>query len=135
MLQKEINVERLDVKYVSGLSLYFLSFMAIMKLLSLFKSPDLLKQSNFKDPMADAFDKKINKKALNNMAQMMSPMGATPGMGGPMPPMPGLGGAQANQKAKQFQDAKKNSKFIDHSFYLKDADEKLIELWLSLIHI
>ena len=95
MLQKEINVERLDVKYVSGLSLYFLSFMAIMKLLSLFKSPDLLKQSSFKDPLADAYDKKVNKKALNNMAQMMSPMGATPGMGGPMPPMPGLGGAQA----------------------------------------
>lgn len=129
MLQKEINVERLNVKYVSGLSLYFLSFMAIMKLLSLFKNPDLLKKSSYKDPMADSYDKKVNKKALNNMAQMMSPMGATPGMGGPMPPMPGLGAAQGNQKEKQFKDAKKNSRFIDHTFYLKDADQELIELW------
>jgi hypothetical protein len=130
MLQKEISVERLDVKYVSGLSLYFLSFMAIFKLLSLFKSPDLLKRSKFRDPLADEYDKKVNKKALKNMAKMMSPMAASPGMGGaPMPPMPGLGAAQGNQKVKQFEDAKKNSRFIDHSFYLKEADEKLIEMW------
>lgn len=130
MLQKEINVERLDVKYVSGLSLYFLSFMAIMKFLSLFKSPDLLKKPSFVDPLADAYDKKVNKKALNNMAQMMGPMGAGPGMGGAMPPMmPGLGGTPGSQMAKQFESAKKSAKFIDHSFFLKDADEKLIEMW------
>ena len=129
MLQKEISVERLDVKYVSGLSLYFLSFMAIYKLLSLFSPPDLLKKSAFKDPLADAYDKQVNKKTLKNMAMMMSPMAGTPGMGGaPMPSMPGLG-AQGNQKGKKFEEAKKNSRFIDHSFYLKDADEKLIEMW------
>lgn len=129
MLQREISVERLSVKYVSGLSLYFLSFMAIMKVLSMFKKPNLLKESSFKDPLAEEFDRKVNKKSLAAMAQMMGPMGASPGMGGAMPPMPGMNAAQGNQKKGKFESAKKSAHFIDHSFYLKEADQKLIELW------
>lgn len=127
MLQKEIKVQSLDVKYVSGLSLYFISFIALNKLLTLIRKPNLVKPAAQKDPLADKHDKKnVEKmlKAMNNMGMnQMGPMAA------PMPAMPSLGATPGTQKAKQFEQSQRNARFIDHSFYLKEADNLLLEKW------
>ena len=129
MLQKEIRVQSLDVKYVSGLSLYFISFIALHKLLSLIRKPNLVKPAGHKDPLVDKFEKKNVEKMVKAMNQMgMNRMGP---MSSPMPTMPSLGGAPGGQKAKKFEEHQRNARFMDHLFYLKASDTLLSEKWES----
>lgn len=47
MLQKGISVSNLDVKYISSLSLYFLTYLGISKIIEIFIKPEM----KFQTPM------------------------------------------------------------------------------------
>lgn len=99
MLQKGIDVNDLDVKYISSISLYFICLIGIDKVLALLKN-----------------DKKISDASMNQMQTMGMP-----------PTMQNQSPFQAAQssgdiKTKQFKSECENLKMIDHFFLLNNAD-------------
>lgn len=95
MLQKGIEIVNIDVKYISALSLYFLTFMGVDGVLNLF----LGGQGGKKKPAMD-----------------MGPMAAPP-----MPGMGGMGGMPGGDKKKDFENAMNELKVIKHEFAMDKA--------------
>lgn len=90
LLQKGIEIQNIDVKYISSLSLYFLIYLGINKFMEIFVT--------------------VNQEDIQNDPMMANPMTAAP----PMNPMQGASGQ--NPIVKSYSDEQQNIKTLSHEF-------------------
>ena len=98
-LQKGVEVANIDVKYISALSLYFLTFFGMDKLLGLLFPP------------------KAGEKEPESAAAQANPMGA----------MPGFGMQGAEGQKKEFEGLLNDIKMLKHTFLLDNALNEFVE--------
>lgn len=110
MMQNGVDMDNLDVRYVSGLSFYFLVMFGMGELQNLLIDDEALK---------------LNEDEMEEAAPQMGAAG--PGMMPPMNPMmggmPGMPGQQGPDAKKQFQTQAENLQLVYHRFMLKDGDK------------
>jgi hypothetical protein len=113
MMQNGVDMDNLDVRYVSGLSFYFLVMFGMSELQHLLVDEEALKLQEDEQQQEE--------QQPNAMGA-----GAAPGMMPPMNPMmgmPGMPGQQGPDAKKQFETQKDNLQLFYHRFMLKDGDQ------------
>lgn len=116
MMQNGVDMENLDVTYVSGLSFYFLLMFGMGELQNI-----LIDQEQFK-PSEEEIEEQ--QQQPQQPASPMGPAGGPGMMGGanPMAAMMGMPGATPDPK-KEFDTQIENVQMIYHRFILKDGED------------
>ena len=112
MLQRGVENVALDVKYVSALSLYFLTIFGFNSVYKMILSPD---SDDSNDPMNP-----MNDPSMNPMA-MAGPMA---GGGSPF-------GGPPDTKAL-YKKERENLEVVQHDFKLAKGETKLLEKWANI---